>query len=124
MQSNTYVENMYEMRSTIAFLPGKLCEIHNHLLSHNDLKHLMLWVINLVGVKLILRINEALDLKYEQFLRAYFVVKDCNIESLLAKIKGKRDDKWLHFAIWDDKDCPCNPALHLPHRHQRRLLVS
>jgi hypothetical protein len=22
------------------------------------------------------------------------------------KIKGKRDDTWLHFAIWDDKDCP------------------
>ena len=96
---------MYEMHSTIAFLPGKLLDICNHLLSHNDLKHLMLWVINLVGVKLILRIDEALDLKYQQFLRAYFVVKDCDIESLLAKIKGRRDDKWLHFAIWDDKDC-------------------
>jgi hypothetical protein len=31
--------------------------------------------------------------------------KRCNIKSLLAKIKGKRDNKWLHFAIWDDKDC-------------------
>jgi hypothetical protein len=81
-QSNTYVENMYEMRSTIAFLQGKLRGIRNHLLSHNDLRHLMLWVIILVavklclqviilvGVKLCLRIDEALDLKYEQFLRA------------------------------------------------------
>jgi hypothetical protein len=69
------------------------------------LKHFMLWVIIVVRVKLFLRIDEVLELKYEQFLEEYFVIKDCNIESLLTKIKGKRDNKWLHFAIWDDKDC-------------------
>jgi hypothetical protein len=122
---NTYVENMYEMRSTIAFLPGELRDIHNHLLSHNNLKYLMLWVIIIVGVKLFLRIDEALDLKYEP---AYFVVKDCNIESLLVKMKGKCDDKWLH-ALCDDKDCTKLSAAHaillwIPCRHQRGLLVS
>jgi hypothetical protein len=47
----------------------------------------MLWVIILVGVKLFLGVDEVLDLKYEQFLKAYFIVKDCNIKSLLTKIE-------------------------------------
>jgi hypothetical protein len=55
--------------------------------------------------------NEAvLALKYEQFLKAYIIVKDCNIKSLLTKIKGKNGNKWLHFAIWDDKDCTKSSA--------------
>ena len=105
-QLTNYVENTYEMRSTIAFLPGELRDIRHHLLSHNDLKHLMLWVIVMTGVKLFLRIDEVLELGYEQFLKEYFVVKDFDVESLLTEIQGKRDDHILHFAIWDDKDCP------------------
>jgi hypothetical protein len=105
-QSTNYVENTCEMRSTIAFLPGKLRDIRNHLLSHNDLKHLMLWMIVILGVKVFLRIDEVLELDHEQFLKECFVVKGSDVESLLTKIKGKRDDNWVHFAIWDDKDCP------------------
>ena len=105
-QLTNYVEITYEMRSTIAFLPGELRDIRNHLLSHNNLRHLMLWVVIIVGVKLFLRIDEVLELSYEQFVKEYFVIKELDVESLLAKIKGKRDDTWLHFAVWDDKDCP------------------
>jgi uncharacterized membrane protein len=58
------------MCSVIAFLPGELHDIQNHLISHNGLTHLMFWVITIVGVKLFLRIDEqVLELDYEQFLK-------------------------------------------------------
>jgi hypothetical protein len=39
-------------------------------------------------------------------MKEYFVVKENDIEALCTKIKGKRDTKWINFAIWDDKECP------------------
>jgi hypothetical protein len=57
-------------------------------------------------MKLFQRVDEVLSMKYEDFLEDYFVVKEHDIESLCAKIKGKTDVTSKHFAIWDDKECP------------------
>jgi hypothetical protein len=66
----------------------------------------MLWTIINGGMKLFQRVEEAISMKYEEFLEDYFVVKEHDIGSLCAKIKGKTDLVWKHFAIWDDKECP------------------
>jgi hypothetical protein len=68
----------------------------------------MPWTIINGGMQLFQRVEEALSMKYEEFLEDYwyFVVKEHDIESVCAKIKGKRDLMWQHFAIWDNKECP------------------
>jgi hypothetical protein len=96
----------YEVRSTIAFLPSEIRDIRKFLLLSNRIECLMLWVMIIVGIKEFLRIDEVLELTYEQFLTKYFVVKPGYVESLLVKIKGKRDRNWQNFAIWHDEDCP------------------
>ena len=57
-----YVVNHYEARHTKAFLPGEIRDIRTHLLSFNDLYHLMIWTILIVAIKLFLRIEEALEM--------------------------------------------------------------
>ena len=101
-----YAEEHYDLRSTIALLPSQVRALRRYLLSSNRQDHLMLWVIIILGIKLFLRIDEVLEMKYEQLLEQYFVVSENDVESLLAKIKGKRDSDWLHFALWSDLDCP------------------
>jgi hypothetical protein len=66
----------------------------------------MLWTIIILGIKMFLRIEEALELTIEQFVEEYFQVTGDEVKALCAKIKGKRDDSWLHFMIWNDEDCP------------------
>ena len=67
----------------------------------------MLWDITIiVGIKLFLRADEVLDMIYDQFLVKYFVVKETHVDSLLVIIKGKKDNFPVHFALWDDHDCP------------------
>lgn len=102
----TYVLNHYEARRTKAFLPGELRDIRTHLLSFNDLYHLMIWTILIVAIKLFLRIEEALEMTVEQFETEYFIVTEDDVEGLCVRIKGKRDKVPLDFALWNDKECP------------------
>ena len=103
---DTYIGAHYESKSAIILLPGELRDIRTHLLSHNDSYHLMLWTIIIVGVKLFLRCEEAIELTVEQFVMEYFQVDADAVVGLCAKIKGKRDAKWGHFMLWHDSECP------------------
>jgi hypothetical protein len=110
-----YAEHNYEQRSSAQLLPGEVRDIRIHLLSYNDLYHLMLWTIIIVGIKMFLRVEEVLELTIEQFVEEYFQVSEDAVQGLCSKIKGKRDPGWLHFMIWNDIDCPefsaCNAIL-------------
>jgi hypothetical protein len=101
-----YIVEHYEARSSAQLMPGELQQIHTHLLSFNDSYHLMLWTIIIVGVKMFLCCEEALDLTVEHFLQQYVQVYADGVKGISAKIKGKRDKRWKYFMLWHDKDCP------------------
>ena len=101
-----YIENNYEARHSVQLLPGEIHDIQAHLLSFNDLYHLMLWTIIILGIKMFLRVEEVLELTMEQFVEEYSQVIEDDVKGLCAKIKGKRDVSWLHFMIWHDEECP------------------
>jgi hypothetical protein len=84
----------------------KLLAIRRHLLSMNTLSGLMLWCMIIVGVKAFLRVEEVLTLQYESFLPKYFVIKGNEVICLLIKIRGKRDNRFITFALWDDPNFP------------------
>jgi hypothetical protein len=101
-----YAEHNYEQRSSAQLLPGEVRDIRIHLLSYNDLYHLMLWTIIILGIKMFLRVEEVLELTVEQFVEEYFQVSEDAVQGLCSKIKGKRDPTWLYFMVWNDGDCP------------------
>jgi hypothetical protein len=101
-----YAEHNYEQRCSAQLLPGEVRDLWIHLLSFNDLNHLMLWTIIILGIKMFLRVEEVLELTVEQFMDEYFQVSKDSVKGLCAKIQGKRDPKWLYFMIWNDTDCP------------------
>jgi hypothetical protein len=55
--------------------------------------------ITVVGIKLFLRVDEVLDMTYEDFLAKYFVAKSSHVDSLRVKIQGKRDSSLVKFAV-------------------------
>jgi len=101
-----YIENHYEARSTVSLFPSELRKIRSYLLAMNDLKSLMLWCIIILGVRLFLRVDEVLSLTVESFIPDYFVVKGKEVMSLCVKIKGKTDEDFKHFLVFDDTECP------------------
>jgi hypothetical protein len=101
-----YAEHNYEQRCSAQLLPGEVRDLRIHLLSFNDLYHIMLWTIIILGIKMFLRVKEVLELTVEQFMDEYFQVSEDSVKGLCAKIQGKRDPKWLYFMIWNDTDCP------------------
>jgi hypothetical protein len=108
---DAYITDKYTVRRTYAFLPRELRDIRTHLISFNDPSKLMLWTIIILGVKLFLRVDEVLELTYEQFAMPYCIVNKDGVKSLCVKIKGKRDSTPQHLMIWDDEDCPDFSAL-------------
>ena len=66
----------------------------------------MLWVLFLFCVKQALRIDEALNLKYEDFLLDYFIVKPTHVDSLFFSVQGKRDPTKMFLNVWSDHHAP------------------
>jgi hypothetical protein len=52
-----YAEQNYEARKSAQLLPGEVRDIRTHLLSFNDLYHLMLWTIIILGIKMFLHVE-------------------------------------------------------------------
>jgi integrase len=104
--NSRYVEKEYTSRSTTALLPAELRQLRAYLLNQNTLEGLMIWTMTILGIKLFLRMDEVLNLKYGHFLPKYFVVKPGHVDSLLVHIKGKKDNHPIHFSLWTDHDCP------------------
>jgi hypothetical protein len=103
-----------DARNSMYFLPCELREMRNWLLSQNTVEHTMLWVVMIVGIKLFLRIEEVLELKYEQILTEFCIVDkdEMEVSALCADICGKTDkEKHYKMAIWDDEECPEFSAL-------------
>jgi hypothetical protein len=80
-----YSATHYDARCTFAFLPGELRDIFTKLTSTNDLFDLMVWTIIIVGVKLMLRVEEVLELSYDQFVESFSVVTADEIRGLVSE---------------------------------------
>lgn len=101
-----YIDENYESRSTVALFPSELRKIRNYLMAMNDLNGLMLWCLIILGVRLYLRVDEVLSLTIESFIPEYFVVKRRQVMTLCVKVKGKTDQDYQHFQVFDDLECP------------------
>jgi len=101
-----YVDKNYQAKATTPFLPGELRDIRAYLMAGNSLSKLMLWVIIIVATRLALRVDEVLNMRYEDFIQKYFVVHDTHVDSLLTSVMGKTDDEWVKLNAWDDFECP------------------
>jgi hypothetical protein len=105
---DTYVDQHYESRSTIALMPTEVRDIRDALLLRNDLFGLMVWTMIIVAIKLFLRVEEATGLRMENFNdnMKYFAIKKEGVEALAMWIFGKSDDFAVNLLLWDDLECP------------------
>ena len=104
--ANAYVESNYEERQSLPFLPSQMRSIRNYLLNSNTKPKFMLWVLFLFCVKQALRIDEALNLRYEDFMVDYFIVKPTHVDSLFFSVQGKRDPTKMFLNVWSDHHAP------------------
>jgi hypothetical protein len=108
------VEWYNEASRTTYFLPSDVRKIRNKLLSMDNINATMLWVMIIVGIKLHLRVEEVITLKYRQLLPQYTMSPNQgnNIDGLCSWISGKCDEgRKINMMIWDDEDCPEFSAL-------------
>jgi hypothetical protein len=103
----TYIDEHYTSRYTLAFLPSELRKMREKRLAGSDLGELMMWVILLLSSKQYLRAGEVLELTVESWKMNYAAISDSDVESLLLSVLGKRDGvKTVHLQCWTDRECP------------------
>jgi hypothetical protein len=103
----TYIDERYTSRRTLAFLPSKLRKMREKCLAGNDLGELMIWVILLLSSKQYLRACEVLELMVESWKMNYAAISDSDVESILLSVLGKREGvKDVHLQCWTDCECP------------------
>lgn len=101
-----YIDQEYVTRSTVAYLPSEVRQLRTYLLAQNKLEDLMIWTILILSIKLFLRIEEALSLSIESFETDLATKNKFRVKTLLLKVKGKRDNKYVHLQVYDDEECP------------------
>jgi integrase len=102
-----YVKGHYKASKTFPLLPGQLRDAMEMLLADNNLYSFMLWVMMLVGTKMMLRCDELLALRVEDFKEKMTQIPVPNeIDGIVAGVQGKRDPQEVLLALWDDKNCP------------------
>jgi hypothetical protein len=77
-----YAEHNYEQRCSAQLLTGEVRDLWIHLLLFNDLYHLMLWTIIILGIKMFLHVKEVLELTVEQFMDEYFQVSEDSVNAI------------------------------------------
>jgi hypothetical protein len=103
----TYIDEHYTSRCTLAFLPSELRKMREKCLAGNDLGELMIWVILLLSSKQYLRACEVLELTVESWKMNYAAISESDVQSILLSVCGKRDGvKDVHLQCWTDRECP------------------
>ena len=102
---NTYIEENYLSRHTVAYVPKQLREMRRYLLSQNSLEGLMVWTLLIVAIKQFLRICEAISLRHDSFDMTLASVSTGHVKSLATKVQGKCDSKEVHLSLWSDTEC-------------------
>ena len=105
-----YISDNYTSRHTIAYFPSELRDIRSALLTKkcatDNLESLQTWTIILLATKLMLRIDEAINLTVESCSMEHSLIKNrSKVENLLWNVQGKSDAEVVHLITWTDKTC-------------------
>jgi hypothetical protein len=125
-----YIKEVYETRSTFQLVPKQLRQIRKACLLANNLYSLEIWTMMIVGIKLFAQFDEIMQLKVEDPPHEHFVVKDGNVESLAANIKGKVRQRSANYGVMGRQGMSrvlcitCHIAMDGCVGHQVWLLVS
>jgi hypothetical protein len=84
----------YEEHGCDQILPKCVRMLRDRLLSGNSLSNLQAYCIILLGIKLFLRADEALEIEIDHFITGLFVEYGGRIEALALKVKGMKNQKW------------------------------
>lgn len=109
----------YEEQGSSQLLPSDVRLLRTHLLSTKCIVNLQMWVIIIVSIKLFLRHDEFHDIEMAHFLPELFHILEDRIESLVLKVFGKSDKRWIKLALFSDNEypdlCPIRPLLVYMH---------
>lgn len=105
----------YEVRGDSPLTPWEVVSLRHRLCSSGNLMDLCFFTIVIIAIKLFLRSDEFVNIKFEDIrwdLTSF--QDDGNIHGLVVEIKGKSDNKKKPFVIWSDDKLPvlC-PIRHL-----------
>ena len=109
----TKLDSEHIRRGNIRILPGHV-KGWRHMLWDGNPYTCMVYTMVLVGLSLFLRASELLSLRACDFYEKGHIILEDGVSSLVLKVKGKNDNKWIYFKLCRNDVLPwfC-PVRHL-----------
>jgi hypothetical protein len=114
-QTRGYLLNSHVVKGNLQLQPVQVRTIRSALIAKNDIHAFQMWVMLIIGIRLMLRSDELLGLTVEDFLLDHAQIQPTRLGSVGVEVQGKTDAIKKLLLLWRDDDypdlCPLRPLL-------------
>ena len=101
-----FLQSTHKVRGNSQLSPSMLRALHAKLAAGGDIHEFQMWVMIVVGVCLVLRADELLKLKIEDFDMEHNIVHPNSVRNVAVHVQGKCDPCPQLLSLWKNDEFP------------------